>query len=233
MKRNIKKQHGFSLVELAVVLTIIALVVGASITGMNLKRNQQVRAVMEDVYTYTQAVKKFQEKYNGLPGDYFRATTSFGSAAAGNGTGNMIINQSTERKYFWNHLQLAGFIKGGYDGVSNTPNIGVPSGPIEGSAYWVSHNSTDDVHEIWFSIFYDTNGNGNYENTAERTYAALTAEEAYNLDNKYDDGNPTTGNIRALDGSDVANQDCVITASSTYKLASGSKIVCQLRFLFD
>lgn len=87
-------KHGFTLVELAIVLVIIGLIVGGVLVGQSLIETATVRAAIGQIEKFDTAVNTFRNKYNGLPGD-LKNGDSFGFVArtgtAGGGDGNGII----------------------------------------------------------------------------------------------------------------------------------------------
>src|SRR5271155_2823005 len=89
-------QHGFTLIELSIVLVIIGLIVGGVLVGQDLIRAAEVRATIAQIEKYNTAVNTFRGKYNALPGDMNAATaTAFNFTArgafAGEGDGNGVI----------------------------------------------------------------------------------------------------------------------------------------------
>ncbi len=94
-KHNIKT-HGFTLVELSIVLVIIGLVVGGILTGQDMLRSAAVRNQITQVSEIETKINTFKVKYSCLPGDCGNATSFFGTTdAAGytvvNGDDNGII----------------------------------------------------------------------------------------------------------------------------------------------
>ncbi len=74
MKR-LQQQKGFTLVELAIVLTIIGLLIGGILKGQQLITNARVTAQMAQVQGVEAATTTFNDTYQGLPGDLTTATT--------------------------------------------------------------------------------------------------------------------------------------------------------------
>jgi len=73
-----KNNSAFTLIEIAIVLTIIGLIIGGIFTAQNLIRNTQLQSVIKDVDRYKKAVQLFKEKYGELPGDMPTATNFWG-----------------------------------------------------------------------------------------------------------------------------------------------------------
>lgn len=141
-------KHGFSLVELSIVLVILGLLTGGILAGQNLIRAAELRSVTSDLSRYSTAVFTFRDKYFALPGDMRNATQFWGSAGGdgdisgtcssqtgtgtqtcnGNGDGNFtssigIAGGYTEFITFWQHLSNAGLIEGSYNGIAGSGGI--------------------------------------------------------------------------------------------------------------
>lgn len=133
--------HGFSLLELSIVLVVIALAAGGILAGTSLLRSAEVRAVLREYEEYSSAVGAFRLQYHAVPGDMPNATEFWGRADNGsfsgqcgnplydegtgtqtcNGDGNGWIDQyaagGTEPFRFWQHLSSAGLIPERYSGI--------------------------------------------------------------------------------------------------------------------
>ena len=72
--RQMNSAHGFTLMELAIVLVVIALVVGGVVAGQSIVRSSELSSVRGDVVSFSDAIAKFEEHYGGLPGDLPNAT---------------------------------------------------------------------------------------------------------------------------------------------------------------
>src|ERR1700722_12907826 len=75
MKR-LQRQKGFTLVELAIVLTIVGLLIGGILKGQQLIANARVTAQMAQFHAIEAATTTFQDTYQGLPGDLANAGTT-------------------------------------------------------------------------------------------------------------------------------------------------------------
>lgn len=119
-----KPQTGFTLIEVAIVLVIIGLLLGGVLKGQELIEQAKIKNVINDINGTTAAFYSYQDRFNALPGDDFRAAARWpagalgaGAATAGNGDGIVAGTfESTavgaEVRLFWQHLRLAGFAKG-------------------------------------------------------------------------------------------------------------------------
>ena len=136
---------------------------------------------------------------------------------AHNGDGNGLVDAGNvaEIYYAFEHLADAGLIKGTYTGVGTAGagtwngkiGVNLPVGDVVGVTYMFSHpNQTDGV--VSGDSFYQDGVYGHVlrvaaepENTGSFPGTSfLTPKEAYQVDDKFDDGNPTTGWITVAKG---------------------------------
>lgn len=71
--KSIHTQKGFTLVELAIVMTIIGLLIGGILKGQELMENARVTSTVAQVKSYEAAVTTFRDSYNAVPGDIANA----------------------------------------------------------------------------------------------------------------------------------------------------------------
>ena len=118
MKALRSKQEGFTLVEIAIVLVIIGLLLGAILKGQEMITQAKIKNVIADMSGVSAAMYGYQDRYKALPGDDRNAAGRWGSTAPAIGTvGNGIVEgkwttATTEAIVFWDHLRRAGFISG-------------------------------------------------------------------------------------------------------------------------
>lgn len=181
---------GFTLVEMAVVITIIALLMllvfkGESLIGTG--RSQQVLAAVKDLST---AVDQFRARYNYLPGDMPDATTRLPNVSScntvtltgnGNGDGQVDFNAgNNEVGCVTEHLFRAGLIRSNA-AITLTTSKGIITIRVigrvaDGSALALSFpSSTRNLIEV----------------------LNVPCQIAQDLDAKTDDGNFASGNTRA------------------------------------
>ncbi len=67
--KSIQTQKGFTLVELAIVMTIIGLLIGGILKGQELMENARVTSTVAQVKSYEAAVTTFRDAFNAVPGD--------------------------------------------------------------------------------------------------------------------------------------------------------------------
>jgi len=127
MNMQMKRQKGFTLIEIAIVLVIIGLLLGGVLKGQELINTARVRALNNSVDGITAAWFSFQDRYRAFPGDYLDARSTVNLPGPGGvvgptgGDGNGIVTAGLESAQVWVHLEAAGYITGGYDGnIANT-----------------------------------------------------------------------------------------------------------------
>jgi prepilin-type N-terminal cleavage/methylation domain-containing protein len=134
MRRPHGKNHGFTLIELSIVLVVIGLIIGGVLVGQDLIKAAETRATLAQIEKYNSAVNTFKTKYNGIPGDLiytdaanFGFTVGTGCAGQqggrdGNGlldgwTGvSTLVQGSGETGLFWQDLSSANLIDGVFPG---------------------------------------------------------------------------------------------------------------------
>lgn len=67
--KKLQTQKGFTLVELAIVMTIIGLLIGGILKGQELLNNARVTATIAQARAFEAATTTFRDKYDALPGD--------------------------------------------------------------------------------------------------------------------------------------------------------------------
>jgi prepilin-type N-terminal cleavage/methylation domain-containing protein len=233
--------RGFTLVEMAIALTIVGLVIAGVLTGRSLLRQSQVNSVMLDAQKYIAAVQAFQKKYNDLPGDMADATSYWGiaggdgsanyttecygsgsaaSPATCNGNGNgQIGDVGEETLILWKHLANEGMIQGSFTGVGISAEhvIGVncPASRVDAGGFGVHYAGTKVSESDYYDGLY---GHalyfGGYVSGLLPYAPVLTGAEALTLDNKYDDGLPALGLLRTRPNGTSPIPNCATTTDS-------------------
>jgi prepilin-type N-terminal cleavage/methylation domain-containing protein len=132
-----RKQKGFTLVEIAIVLVIIGLLLGGILKGQEMITQAKIKNVVADFTGVSAAYYGYQDRYRAIPGDDPNADTRWTGAVKGTGDGIVLgpYNENTdntqETRKWWDHLRRAGFVSGsGYIQPFNavTGMIGVQTG---------------------------------------------------------------------------------------------------------
>jgi prepilin-type N-terminal cleavage/methylation domain-containing protein len=206
--RNINKlkNHGFTLVELSIVILIISFIVAGITTGKALYNNAQLQAVIREVNTYNTAVNNFYTKYNFYPGDITTASNFWPSCDAtpancnGNGNGIIepaVVNGTTRNEIFraWQQLASSNLIPGNYSGVATTANQPILGKNIPASQYPGGGYSFDTVTSSSATLqVFDF---GAFSTSGSSMGFILTPANAYYIDSKIDDGLAGSGLVWA------------------------------------
>lgn len=119
--RSLRRQSGFTLIEIAIVLVIIGLLLGGILKGQELINSARVKNLATDFRNIPMFIYGYQDKFKALPGDDSAAAAHVGttSITPGSGNGNGIIGgtwysrtATDESVLFWQHVRLAGLAPG-------------------------------------------------------------------------------------------------------------------------
>jgi prepilin-type N-terminal cleavage/methylation domain-containing protein len=188
-------QRGFSLLELAIALAVLAILAGGVLKGRELLNSARVQATLTDVANLETAISAFQARYSALPGDFIAAAAAGFIAAGGDGNGMI---EADETCNVFGHLQQAGFIQGDFAGAGVVNGDCTPASNMDnqfGGQYVMNHTLEG-------------------PNTRENAMAILLGEaipvtQAAEIDRKLDDGNPLRGAVQILNGEQEA---CTLAA---------------------
>ncbi len=186
-----RKQTGFTLIEIAIVLVIVGLLLGGVLKGQELIQSARVRNLASQQDGIKAAFFGFQDRFRAIPGDYALATANItgGSTAAacgtsgnGNADGQILASEAI---LAWDHLSHAGFISGSYTCVDAT-TITAATTPVNvyGSFVQIIFDNA------WGLVAAGTNRHN--VKTGPSIPVAVIAE----LDRKIDDGIPNTGSFQ-------------------------------------
>ncbi|MDX1915532.1 MAG: prepilin-type N-terminal cleavage/methylation domain-containing protein [Methylophilus sp.] len=188
-----KKQTGFTLIELAIVLVIIGLLLGGVLRGQELINSARVKNMARDFQNVQVYLYGYQDRFRALPGDDQAAPAHVtGTAAGGGHTQNGIIqgnwNTTTdtdETCVFWEHVRRAGLAPGPTAISCALGNTYQPRN-ADGGLIGVQSVST-------FATI--TNMNGAYVVCSD----AILGRFATQIDSTLDDGVGNTGVVRIVD----------------------------------
>lgn len=188
-----RKQQGFTLVEIAIVLVIIGLLLGGILRGQELIQGARVRNIIDQQNGIKAAFFGFQDRYRGIPGDLTAAQVQQigGGVLVATTFGNGVIEAADSGTAFQN-LTVSGFLACsvctavGISTAANSP-VNVYGGVLEivtngnlaslsGGAYSTVQPGTSILNNI-------------------KTGNLIPSNVMAEADVKVDNGNPYTGNL--------------------------------------
>lgn len=212
-----KKQSGFTLIEIAIVLVIIGLLLGGVLKGQEMIENGKVKNLVNDFNGVVAAYNSYRDRYRQIPGDDSQATARgwTGVTALANGGGNGQLAAATpfaangENLQFWLHLRGAQLITG--DTATGATVASLPKNAFGG--YLGVRQSAAAV----------LGGLGPVMLCA----ANIPAKAAVALDTQLDDGNPQTGSVRASVFATANNQAPAGAAGTTTYVEPNYYTICR------
>ena len=186
-----RRQQGFTLIEIAIVLVIIGLLLGGVLKGQELITSARVRNVISTQDGIKAAYFGFLDRYRALPGDYNAAIANIpGCATCTNGNNNGQIRYIAagdaidEPNSVWEHLSKAGFITGSY----------VYAAGAAATAASTPTNPYGVVMQLVFDNVYQDAAPTNRHNL--KTGPNIPSDILAEVDRKVDDGLATGGQMR-------------------------------------
>lgn len=207
-----RRSEGFTLVELAIVMIIIGLLIGGILKGQELITNARIASTVAQIKAIDAATSTFQDKFNGMPGDLVNANARLNNCAAApcnaGGNGNNLVDVgggfagaptgealgyfpqlaaadllngiNTTKGLAWGGDFPTANIAGGFHvsylvgGVRPPNTVGIAAANVRAGHYLALHNTPA----------------GGVAATG-----AITANQAYRIDSKLDDGSPVAGSV--------------------------------------
>jgi prepilin-type N-terminal cleavage/methylation domain-containing protein len=200
-----RRQSGFTLIEIAIVLVIIGLLLGGILKGQELINSARVKNLATDFRNIPLFIYGYQDKFKALPGDDPAVATHLTGgtlATTGSTPGNGVIdgawNSTTnthESFLFWQHVRLAGLAPGSTD---------IAAGdylPVNALGGRIGIQSAKPFTGINGSYFICSTG--------------ILGKYAKQLDTQLDDGNGSTGSMMVGATADGTTGGTAAPADST------------------
>lgn len=203
-----RRQDGFTLIEIAIVLVIIGLLLGGVLKGQELIQSARVRNLISHQDGVKAAYFGFLDRYRAMPGDYSQAQANIPNCSGcqqGDNNGQITGNESISA---WEHLSKAGFITGSYVFSGTAAPSNTPVNPY-GS-----------LTQLIFDNVYQDAAPANRHNL--KTGNNIPSDILAEVDRKIDDGLGNAGQLRfsTFGGATNAGQECFNTTSGAWQSAS-------------
>lgn len=196
-------QHGFTLIEIAIVLVIVGLLLLGVFKGQDLIASAKVKNLINDFRSTATLVHSYQDRFRRVPGDDGEAVAHVAGVAAttpgavNNGRINGAWNSATatdESYLFWQHVRLANLTTGStVPGAADYPYFNAENGRlgITGDAVFTGAGG-------WGANFFVC-------------AAGIQGRHARQIDTALDDGDTSRGTVRVLGtaavGGELATSD--------------------------
>ncbi|MBF2759218.1 MAG: prepilin-type N-terminal cleavage/methylation domain-containing protein [Ectothiorhodospiraceae bacterium AqS1] len=232
------RERGFTIVEIAIVLVVVGLLLGAVMRGQALINSARVRNIIDNVSSIEAAYFGFVDRYRQVPGDWGneQASAAIGIDINGGGNNDGRIDNGKSAKWkepnaLWEQLSKAGFLQGEFKGDASEPDSSNRLAPLNPYNRIMVIGRTDD---------YLDSGTAR-ERLNLVLGGGMPVDVAREVDVKFDDGVPDTGSVRLAvstkatfgkkaqsDGKCVADGD---GGTKIYDVSSDSQD-CNLVYLF-
>ena len=236
-----RTQHGFTLVEIAIVLVMIGLLLGGVLKGQDLIDGARVRNLADMNAGIQAAYYGFIDRYRQVPGDMraAAAASAIGDAAitaGGDANGRIDDRDWGEASALWVHLTRAGFLKGSYDG-------GATSATRYRNAAVAPQNAFNGYMLLAQTRDYSTTAGGPNASQPVRLGLVLgdniPVDIARELDLKIDDRRPLSGALRFTGTTTVSHRgvseattSCMTSATTNAYDVAGDAQHCNLVYLY-
>lgn len=229
---KLKKQDGFTLVELAIVMIIIGLLIGGVLKGQELINNAQVTATVTKIQSIQVSIKTFEDMFSSFPGDIENpparlpsclASIPCGGTLGSSALGDGVLDESpgvwpgdnTETLAFWGQLAAAELITGiNLNPISPTINGGdelldADSGGVFNIGFTTGRmadlpglEATD--YQPRYGHYLSIQAQGS-DVSSSASSGSLSPTLVARIDRKIDDGQPNSGSLAVTGPPDVCS----------------------------
>jgi prepilin-type N-terminal cleavage/methylation domain-containing protein len=216
-----RKQSGFTLLEIAIVLVIIGLLMVGVFKGQDLINSAKVKTFANDFRNIPLLIYGYQDKYRAIPGDDSKAGPHLGGTPPP-GNGNGLIDGTwyptkfTESAIFWQHVRLAKLASGPIVPGVVTETTDVPPDFLprntDGGIIGIQSNLTSK---------YITGLRGTYLICS----AGLLGRFVKQLDIAMDDGCPNTGAMMAVVGTPSGTDNSAVALAASGAICTGATVL--------
>jgi len=219
-----RKQTGFTLVEIAIVLVIVGLLLGGILKGQEMIIQAKVKNSITDFSGVSAAYYGYQDRYRAIPGDDAAATRWGADVIPGDGNrilagaynaadANPTVAATPETILWWDHLRRSGFVTGASGGTKPVNSFGGFLGVQTGNG------ATPPIAALPAATGF-TNLIMCSQNLPDKVAIAL--------DVQMDDGSPATGAVRGvLAPGDVAITETSVVPAAYAETGTGVYTLCR------
>jgi type II secretory pathway pseudopilin PulG len=232
---------------MAVVVVIVGVIIAGVFTGQNIYKAAELRRLSTEIMQYTTAIEQFKQEYQYYPGDFLDSDSqAFWGAGVSGGNGDGTIRfqfapaSGSEDLYAWEHLASSEIIPGAYDG--NTTSSTAPKVHYTSGVNAPASNAFDNITFAFYS-YRPAGGNYIYDSITGvklvvssldssgvpgGTTGSLIARQAHAIDEKIDDGVPSSGRLisyRSAGGCTDADEDSALSANYQLSDTTGDCVV--------
>lgn len=227
------KNAGFSLVELAISITVIGLILALVAKGGEMIENAKIASTVLQIESYQAGIDGFRTTYKAWPGDYDRAEMYIEDCTAANGCengdGNGAIGTAgsfslsvgspltsrDETVEAWRHLFLSGYGTGLPSGVDPEFGSALPSASA-GGGFEIYYNSSLNMHATTYNGGHFLRYAGVISSSNLTMGDGVYGVVARGIDHKMDDGSPTSGRVYASGSGARCVEQTVVGGVTTF-----------------